>query len=76
MFFEQFLLLDYSRQLLFVGKMSSMFYFLQIQSDIVPPSVSSKVIETAFPALMCAVDQSDIDSMEDEMDEDYQPSKY
>lgn len=53
-----------------------MFYFLQIQSDIVPPSVSSKVIETAFPALMCAVDQSDIDSMEDEMDEDYQPSKY
>ena len=45
---------------------------LQIQSDIViPSSVSSQVNETAFPALMCKVDQSDVNSVADKNDDDY-----
>ena len=45
---------------------------LQIQSDIVIPlSVSSQVNENAFPALMCKVDQSDVNSVADKNDDDY-----
>lgn len=48
---------------------------LQIQSDtVIPPSVSSQVNEAAFPALRCNADQSDVESMEDENEDDYQPS--
>lgn len=48
---------------------------LQIQSEtVIPPSVSSQVNEATFPTLRCNADQSDVDSMEDENDDDYQPS--
>ena len=53
------------------------FCFLQNQSsNNIPPSVSSKVDDSSFPALFCNAVQPQNDSLEDENDKDYQPSKW